>query len=102
VVKFIKNSPQTKERFERILLSHGQQPKAVLLDVKTRWSSTFLMIERALEFRASLTDLCQLVPNLTKQVMSDEEWDVLREAASFLEIFKEITQEMEGSKVSLI
>jgi len=53
VVK-IKSSPQRLEKFARQCEVLGVAKRKLVLDVKTRWSSTFLMIDRALALRDPL------------------------------------------------
>jgi hypothetical protein len=55
-VKFINASPQRREKFRHIQEIHGGAGTALLLllDCKTRWNSTYLMLRRALKLRGAL------------------------------------------------
>jgi hypothetical protein len=44
-------SPQKREKFSRFCEANHLPDKEVILDVKTRWNSTYLMIERSCELR---------------------------------------------------
>src|SRR6266511_4188571 len=46
----IRSSPQQKEKFARRCKFFSIQSLNVILDVKTRWNSTYLMLDRALNF----------------------------------------------------
>src|SRR3954467_13586429 len=45
----IRSSPQMRKRFALCCTTLEQKSKIVILDVKTRWNSTYDMIKRALE-----------------------------------------------------
>ena len=45
------SSPQQKEKFARRCKFFSIQSLNVILDVKTRWNSTYLMLDRALKLR---------------------------------------------------
>ena len=47
----IRSSPQRREKFSRQCEVAGLSVKELVLDVKTRWNSTFFMIERSCELR---------------------------------------------------
>jgi len=47
----LRSSPQRMERFAGQCRFASLEPKSLVLDVKTRWNSTFEMIRRALELR---------------------------------------------------
>ena len=47
----IRSSPQQKEKFARCCKFFSIQSLNVILDVKTRWNSTYLMLDRALKLR---------------------------------------------------
>ena len=47
----IRASPQRKERFNRQSNLYSKTSLNLILDVKTRWNSTYLMLERALKLQ---------------------------------------------------
>jgi len=47
----IRASPQRKERFDRQSNLYSGNSLNLILDVKTRWNSTYLMLERALKLQ---------------------------------------------------
>jgi hypothetical protein len=47
----MRSSPQRRQRFARHCPGAGVRTKELIADVRTRWSSTHAMIERALELR---------------------------------------------------
>src|SRR5256885_15354603 len=44
-------APQQKERFDRQSNLYSRNSLNLILDVKTRWNSTYLMLERALKLQ---------------------------------------------------
>src|ERR1044071_6026080 len=53
----IRASPQRKERFDRQSNLYSRNSLNLILDVKTKWNSTYLMLERALKLQEVLLDL---------------------------------------------
>lgn len=49
IVILIRSSPQRRDKFTSQCRACNINPKMVILDVKTRWNSTFHMINQALE-----------------------------------------------------
>ena len=47
----IRASPQRKERFDRQSNLYSRNSLNLILDVKTRWNLTYLMLERALKLQ---------------------------------------------------
>ncbi|CAB5193439.1 unnamed protein product [Rhizophagus irregularis] len=68
-----------------------------LLDVSTRWNSTFDMINRALYLKEALNSLALSEKDLKNFVIMDDEWTELEKVKLFLEKFKEITVLMSSS-----
>jgi len=110
----IRASPQRREEFEQYCHAASVKPNELIVDVRTRWNSTFSMIERALLlkeviycsllqcccniwlhliknfFDATLVHLKPLdvmagsVQDLQKYILSDNDWNVLKEMKNWL------------------
>lgn len=70
-----------------------------VLDVVTRWNSTFEMIERAVYLRTALESVLSLDKDLAQKVnLADEEWNLLSQISELLLTFAAVSRKMEGSK----
>ncbi|KAF9553128.1 hypothetical protein CPC08DRAFT_244830 [Agrocybe pediades] len=79
-----RSSSQRKELFKEIQEEHDVKPLALLLDMKVRWSSTYIMLDRAESRRTAMDDfifkLAMKETNVEKRrkisalQLSDEEW----------------------------
>jgi hypothetical protein len=65
--------------------------KQLIDDVKTRWNSTFLMLERALELREPLDNFAACDRDLREYQLTDEEWSLLETVSGLLKVFKDAT-----------
>jgi hypothetical protein len=63
--------------------------KKLLLDVVTRWNSTFLMLERALESKPVFKDF-HSVENFAEPP-TEIDWHLATELCKFLKIFADVT-----------
>ncbi len=70
--------------------------KPMIGEVKTRWNSTFLMCQRALELQDALT-LYQVTSG-QEQALSPQNWDYIKKAMRLLRPLYEATVEMSGEK----
>jgi hypothetical protein len=88
----IRGSPQRREEFKGQCGECGTPRKEVILDTRTRWNSTYAMIERARELRAPLDHVAKTRRDLSE--LSDEDWELLEVVAQLLSIFDDATQEL--------
>lgn len=65
-------------------------------DVSTRWNSTYLMLESALQYMKAF-EFYKVADRSYKQCPSDEEWERGERICEFLEPFYEITNLISGS-----
>ena len=62
------------EELERLAIAGGQIFKRPILDVKTRWNSTFHMAERALSLKEDLSILMSRNVSLQNICLNEDEW----------------------------
>ena len=72
----IRNSPQRRQEFHRQCEACGMPRKELLLDTRTRWGSTYTMLDRACELREPLSKMARLRPDLPE--LGDDEWDLVK------------------------
>ncbi|XP_024156116.2 zinc finger BED domain-containing protein RICESLEEPER 2-like [Rosa chinensis] len=123
-VMFVRSSPARLDSF-KACVEQEQIPcrGLVVMDVPTRWNSTFLMLEAALKFKAAFArmeeqpDSCfsayfkepeeeydeegNLVPSKSKRPRvgppSEDEWDKAEMFVQFLRVFYEVTLRVSAS-----
>ena len=71
--------------------------KTLILDVKTRWNSTYLMLKRALELQDACTVFCHWLEAL-KYTLSSVEWEKVAQLVDFLRLLHETTEFLCSSK----
>ncbi|XP_077217892.1 zinc finger BED domain-containing protein RICESLEEPER 2-like [Tasmannia lanceolata] len=101
-IRHVKSSPSRLQQFK---LCANQEKisctKTVCLDVCTRWNSTFLMLQSALEFQKAFERLADLDSNFQFSLKdgppTDEDWDRAKVLCRFLERFYISTKKLSGS-----
>lgn len=74
-----------------------KEETALIMDVTTRWNSTFYMLERALLYREAFVNLEMYDRRNYKFLPTAEEWNRAENICVFLEPFAKITSYMSGS-----
>ena len=98
LVSAFRSSSNVKREFRKCQERLGiDPPKALLADVQTRWNSTYLMLERALELREAIT-LFQGSDEGAQFFISGETWAVLKSATALLRPLFEATVEMSSER----
>ncbi|KAK4480811.1 hypothetical protein RD792_011662 [Penstemon davidsonii] len=95
-VKYLKMSPSRLHRFTEIV-KQLQLPisKGLILDVSTRWNSTYAMLESALIFKDVFPRYKERDPYY-QWLPSYEDWDKALEVCKFLEVFNDATHIFSG------
>ncbi|KAI7746374.1 hypothetical protein M8C21_016027 [Ambrosia artemisiifolia] len=90
-VRFVKNSSTTQEKFDEFAQQAGiSTEKRLFLDNQMRWSSTYLMLETALEYKGAF-DLLQEQDSTYTVSLSEEEWQWAESVMSFMKLLVEVT-----------
>ncbi|XP_068244012.1 zinc finger BED domain-containing protein 4-like [Palaemon carinicauda] len=93
IVSFFHHSVKATDKLSEIQNQNGVERKKLIMDVDTRWNSTFYMMERFLEqHEAITTTLCLL--GKSNMCLSSEELEVVKGAVLLLGPFEEATREM--------
>ncbi|XP_066966369.1 zinc finger BED domain-containing protein 4-like [Macrobrachium rosenbergii] len=99
IVSFFHHSVKATDKLSEIQTQNGVERKKLMMDVDTRWNSTFYMMERFLEqHEAITTTLCLL--GKSSMCLSSEELDIVKSAVLLLGPFEEATREMSTEKMT--
>ncbi|KAL2924175.1 putative AC transposase, partial [Bienertia sinuspersici] len=99
VVRFIDSSDVRLSAFDKAILDCGDRTSfrgKLVLDVTTRWNSTYNMIRRALDAKEAI-DLF-ILRERELEMIFDEEWETIGNICDFLEPFYDITELFSGTQ----
>lgn len=88
VAKFNKSSTATQMLIEKM-------GKKLCSDSPTRWSSTYILIERFLQLKPAVEEICD---KLKWNSLSNTQWNTLQSIEKLLKPFAAFTQLLSGSK----
>jgi zinc finger BED domain-containing protein 1 (E3 SUMO-protein ligase ZBED1) len=98
IISKIRRSPSFKENLEKCCLQSGEKPIKLILDVPTRWNSTYDMLVRATSMQVSINMLLkEKISNKkgyefsNKSSISDEEWGLFKSVIKILKPFYDAT-----------
>ena len=85
--KIVHSTTLIKPAWESICNEKGLSQRLIPRDVKTRWNSTYDMLQVALEYRTALDTLCSRREHgLRAFELSSEEWEIARELCETLKV----------------
>ena len=85
--KIVHSTTLIKPAWESICNEKGLGQRLIPRDVKTRWNSTYDMLQVALEYRMALDTLCSRREHgLRAFELSSEEWEIARELCETLKV----------------
>ncbi|KAJ3696442.1 hypothetical protein LUZ61_000147 [Rhynchospora tenuis] len=96
-MKWIKHSQGRIEKFKLACSQENVTYKKPQWDVPTRWNSTYLMLELALELKPAIVRYPVLDKKFSK-ILGDSQWAILRELVKHLKVFYEATLKLSGTK----
>lgn len=92
VIEKIKKSSVATQKLK------AKATKVLLVDCPTRWSSTYLMVNRLLELQTSVTDV---LDEMCWDHLLISEWKLLEQVSALLKPFADHTRFLEGDSVSI-
>ncbi|XP_038719302.1 zinc finger BED domain-containing protein RICESLEEPER 2-like isoform X2 [Tripterygium wilfordii] len=95
-VKFLKNSEARFLKFTEIVKQLQLPARKLILDVPTRWNSTFEMLSLALKFKDAFFIFKEREP-LYHNLPTEEEWERVENVCQILSVFNTITNLIWGS-----
>jgi hypothetical protein len=97
-IKYLHSSTSRKQMFKEIVAREGITcKKKPSLDVITRWNSTFLMLQTVMNFRKAFEVLKSEDRKYT-YLPSPEEWKSVAVLCNLLEVFRDATEVISGTK----
>lgn len=92
LIKKIRKSPQMRQKLRRLCELYDIAYLTPIIDVATRWNSTFNMIERAAYLKVPLRALCSNEKSLNGLCMNEYEWKELNSLSALLQKFDRSTK----------
>ena len=84
VVKCIRRTQSYLEELERLAAAGDKTFKRPILDIKTRWNSTFLMAERALDLKEDLSIIMARNRPLQNIWLNEDKWEKIEVSIYFI------------------
>ncbi|KAK0131747.1 Zinc finger BED domain-containing protein 4 [Merluccius polli] len=98
IVKHFKKSPLAYSELQGIQVQMQMQPKRLQQDVRTRWNSTYLMIQSLLEQKRVLG--AYVADFDLPTTLTTNQWGLLEKTSVVLEPFEELTRKISSSTAS--
>ncbi|KAJ8515669.1 hypothetical protein ONZ45_g6946 [Pleurotus djamor] len=109
IVRVVRSSPQRRQSWLDEVHKALEQANStdlalmLILDVKTRWSSTHQMLRRALDYKESVTAFVERFwRDLSKYELTENDWTTISLVTSWLKSFRSATTEMSTTKQPMI
>uniref|UniRef100_A0A5B7AEL5 Zinc finger BED domain-containing protein RICESLEEPER 2-like n=1 Tax=Davidia involucrata TaxID=16924 RepID=A0A5B7AEL5_DAVIN len=88
-ILFITSSPISQQEFFHLCKTYGLNPRKFKSDIKTRWNSTFLMLQSCVKHHEVITNFINAKYDDT--ILSTNNWDLAFIFLEFLEVFYNAT-----------
>ncbi|PIL32936.1 hypothetical protein GSI_05054 [Ganoderma sinense ZZ0214-1] len=103
------NSPTVRAEMSAQAKAAGQKSEVLIRAVRTRWNTVMMVLERALELRPILFQVCDKAEfnknqgvRLRRFIVDDEDWPILEQLHELLATFLEATLAISQSATPLI
>ncbi|KAJ3566999.1 hypothetical protein NP233_g6642 [Leucocoprinus birnbaumii] len=97
-MRLIRASSIQRDTFAEIQDQLDLPRRELLRDVCTRWSSTQLMIKRALENQKAIDEFFNQEPDLHKYALTDYDWHILQDYQTILAVPHAFQEKLSGEK----
>ncbi|KAL5479288.1 hypothetical protein EMCRGX_G022790 [Ephydatia muelleri] len=84
IVRGIRKSPQRRDNFKDICILKKLVPRIPPIDVATRWSSTFMMLQFVIEYKLPINTFVSQQKQMRKYELDELEWNLLDEMMQVL------------------
>ena len=98
IVRFIRSSSNHYQYFKNLCKKNDNKSMTIRCDTPTRWNSTFLMIESAVNHAVEINQLCSELSELEINSLSIEDWNILKNLHGLLSVFTEYSVFLETEK----
>ena len=89
LIRSIRGSPKRREKLRMACQFQGIEELKPILDVSTRWNSTFEMCNRAVMLQTVLDTVTLAETDLRQHVLNDDEWETIKLLVKVLKPFKD-------------
>ncbi|CAB0030851.1 unnamed protein product [Trichogramma brassicae] len=96
--KKIRNSEALSQKLEGYCIAFEVEYKTPPIDSKTRWNSTFDMLDAAHDMKDALNQMTKKHDDLGHLSMQDVEWNLIKILIEFLSDFKKVSTKISGEK----
>jgi hypothetical protein len=98
IVVKVRNSHLLEEALSRQCCAQNMPSVNLILDVKTRWNSTYAMLRRLLRLRRPLDIVCRSEVKLSglNLTFDDHDWSWIEKLCQVLSLFVEATEDLSG------
>ncbi|KAE9528664.1 hypothetical protein AGLY_012239 [Aphis glycines] len=93
IVEFFKESSEALHKLQNIQKQSGFELLKLIQECKTRWNSAFKMMERIVKLKEPVLSTLAITNN-SLNCISDDEWEIISSACTFLQVFDDVTTEM--------
>ena len=103
-IRAIRSSPQRRSKYVRAckLLEPSLKPVQLVLDVRTRWDSTYNMLRLAVKQQKAYDGTVAYDPEMEKYRLDQRGWDLIAQIQEFLAPFAQYQKKMSAQKYPTI
>ena len=96
-VKYLLSSEARCKDFKKIIKQLDLDGRQLVLDTKTRWNSTHLMLTIAYSYKDCFPRYAEENLAFIHYVPEEEDWEMVNDICQFLEVFTDITEIISGT-----